>query len=137
MSRCCGEAATTFRAQPQAVLNLGISLGVATAGVAVRVGKNVQSIRQGGAALRRAGVIFLFSCSVMGLATGVPSWAALLLLAGAVVLHTYGELWHASGSFALDFALAPGHAQGQYQGLVGVGNGYPMRRRQPLRGPRK
>jgi len=48
----------------------------------VRVGKNVQSIRQGGAALRRAGVIFLFSCSVMGLATGVPSWAALLLLAG-------------------------------------------------------
>jgi hypothetical protein len=67
-------------------------------------------------------VIFLVSCSAMGLAAGLPAWGALLLLAGAVVLHTYGELWHASGTFALDFGLAPPHAQGQYQGLVGMGN---------------
>jgi hypothetical protein len=89
----------------------------------VRVGKTVQTIRQGGAAFRRAGVIFLLSCSAMGLATGIPTWAALLLLAAAVMLHSYGELWHASGTFALDFGLAPPHAQGQYQGLVGVGTG--------------
>jgi MFS family permease len=88
----------------------------------VRVGKTVQTIRQGGDAFRRAGVIFLVSCSAMGLATGLPAWAALLLLAGAVVLHTYGELWHASGMYALDFGLAPPHAQGQYQGLVSMGN---------------
>src|SRR5579859_5863353 len=31
----------------------------------VRVGKNVETIRQGGAALRRSGVIFLVSCSVI------------------------------------------------------------------------
>jgi hypothetical protein len=89
----------------------------------VRVAKRVQTVRQGGAALRRAGVIFLFSCSVLGLATGIPAWAALLVLAAGIALHTYGELWHASGSFALDFGLAPAHAQGQYQGLIGVGNG--------------
>ncbi len=88
----------------------------------VRVGKTVQTIRQAGAAIRRAGVIFLVSCSAMGLAAGLPAWGALLLLAGAVVLHTYGELWHASATFALDFGLAPPHAQGQYQGLVGMGN---------------
>ena len=88
----------------------------------VRVGKTVQTIRQGGAAFRRAGVIFLVSCSAMGLAAGLPAGGALLLLAGAVVVHTYGELWHASGTFALDFGLAPPHAQGQYQGLVGMGN---------------
>ena len=88
----------------------------------VRVGKTVQTIRQGGAAYRRAGVIFLVSCSAMGLAAGLPAWGALLLLAGAVVLHTYGELWHASGMFALDFGLAPPHAQGQYQGLASMGN---------------
>jgi MFS family permease len=88
----------------------------------VRVGKTVQTIRQGGAAYRRAGVLFLLSCSAMGLASGLPSWAALLLLAGAVVLHTSGELWQSSGMFALDFGLAPPHAQGQYQGLVGMGN---------------
>ena len=89
----------------------------------VRVGKNVQTVRQGGAALRRAGVIFLLSCSAIGFAANLPGWAALLLLAGAVALHTYGELWHASASFALDFGLAPAHAQGQYQGLLGMGMG--------------
>jgi MFS family permease len=88
----------------------------------VRVGKTVQTLRQGGAAFRRAGMIFLVSCSAMGLATGLPAWGALLLLAGAIVLHTYGELWHASGMYCLDFGLAPAHAQGQYQGLVGMGN---------------
>jgi hypothetical protein len=88
----------------------------------VRVGKTVQTLRQGGAAIRRAGVIFLVSCSAMGLAAGLPSWGALLLLAAAVIVHTYGELWHASGAYALDFGLAPPNAQGQYQGLVGMGN---------------
>jgi MFS family permease len=88
----------------------------------VRVGKTVQTIRQGGAAFRRAGVVFLVSCSAMGLAAGLPAWGALLLLAGAVVLHTYGELWQSSAMYALDFGLAPPHAQGQYQGLVSMGN---------------
>jgi hypothetical protein len=40
-----------------------------------------------------------------------------------VIVHTYGELWQSSGMFALDFGLAPEHAQGQYQGLVGMANG--------------
>jgi MFS family permease len=88
----------------------------------VRVGKKVQTVRQGGAAFRRGGAIFLVSCSAMGLATGLPAWAALLLLAAAAVVHTYGELWSSSGMFALDFGLAPPHAQGQYQGLVSMGN---------------
>jgi MFS family permease len=88
----------------------------------VRVGKTVQTIGQGGAAFRRAGVVFLLSCSAIGLAGGLPAWGALLLLAGAAVVHTYGELWHGSGMYALDFGLAPPHAQGQYQGLVSMGN---------------
>jgi MFS family permease len=90
--------------------------------IQVRVGKTVQTIRQGGAAFRRAGAIFLVSCSAMGLATGLPAWGALLLLTGAVVLHTCGELWQSAAQYALDFGLAPAHAQGQYQGLVGMGN---------------
>jgi MFS family permease len=88
----------------------------------VRIGKRVQTIGQGGAAFRRAGLIFLFSCSAMGLASGLPGWAALVLLATAVVLLTYGELWQSSGMFALDFGLAPPHAQGQYQGLASTFN---------------
>jgi len=88
----------------------------------VRVGKKVQTIREGGAAFRRAGVIFLVSCTAIGLAAGLPAWAAVLLLAAAVIVHSYGELWQSSGMFALDFGLAPPHAQGQYQGLAGMGN---------------
>ena len=88
----------------------------------VRVGKKVQTIGEGGAAFRRAGVIFLVSCTAIGLAAGLPAWAAVLLLAAAVIVHSYGELWQSSGMFALDFGLAPPHAQGQYQGLAGMGN---------------
>jgi MFS family permease len=89
----------------------------------VPVGRNVKTVRNGGTALRRAGVIFLVSCSALGFATGLPAWAALLLLVAAVVLHTFGEIWQAAGSFALAFGLAPAHAQGQYQGLAGIGAG--------------
>lgn len=89
----------------------------------VRVGRKVETVRQGGTGLLRAGVIFLFSCSAIGLATGIPGWAALLLIAAAVALHTFGELLFAAASFAIDFGLAPAHAQGQYQGLAGIGFG--------------
>ena len=89
----------------------------------VRVGRNVHTIRQGGAALRRSGVIFLVSCAAFGLTAGLPGWAALLLMAAAMAVHTYGELWFSASTFALDINLAPANAQGQYQGLVGIGFG--------------
>ena len=89
----------------------------------VRVGQNMDTIRLGGAGLRRAGAIFLCSCSAIGFAAGLPGWAALLLLAGGVAAHTFGEMWFASASFTLEFGLAPAHAQGQYQGLVNIGAG--------------
>ena len=89
----------------------------------VRVGRDVHTAHQGGAALRRSGVIFLVSCATFGLAAGLPGWAALLVLATATAVHTYGELWYAASTFALDISLAPANAQGQYQGLVGIGIG--------------
>jgi len=89
----------------------------------VRVGRDVHTIRQGGAAMRRSGVIFLVSCLVFGLTAGMPGWAALLLMVAATAMHTYGELWFAASTFALDIGLSPADAQGQYQGLVGIGVG--------------
>jgi MFS family permease len=89
----------------------------------VRVGTNVVTIRQGGAAMRRAGVMFLLSCSAIGFAAHLPAWPAFLLLAAAIVVHSLGETSHAAASFALDFGMAPAHAQGQYQGLAGLGIG--------------
>ncbi|MFJ6195041.1 MFS transporter [Micromonospora sp. NPDC092111] len=89
----------------------------------VRVGNKVKTIREGGVAIRRAGVVLLFSCSAMGFANGLPGWAAVLLLVAAVCVHTYGELWYMAGSFALNFGLPPAHAQGQYMGFLGIGAG--------------
>jgi len=89
----------------------------------VRVGRNVTTIPDGGAALRKAGLLFLVSCCAIGFAAGLPGWAALLLIAAAIAVHSVGELHHASATFALDFGMAPEHAQGQYQGLAGLGLG--------------
>jgi predicted MFS family arabinose efflux permease len=89
----------------------------------VRIGRQVKTVRNGGVALRRAGVLFLFSCSAMGLATGLPAWAALLLLGAAVVLHTLGEIWQSSGAFAVSYGLAAKHATGQYMGVARIGSG--------------
>ena len=89
----------------------------------VRVGRNVSTLRQGGAALRRAGLLFAVSCCAIGFTAGLPTWMALLLLAAAIAVLSAGELNHAAGTFTLDFGLAPAHAQGQYQGLAGLGLG--------------
>jgi MFS family permease len=87
----------------------------------VRVGKNIDSVRKGGASLRRSGLIVLISCSLIGLAAGLPGWIALLLLIGAVAIHTVAELFYSAGAFVISYDLAPEHAQGQYQGLTGIG----------------
>jgi Major Facilitator Superfamily len=89
----------------------------------VRVGRNVSTLRQGGLALRRAGLLFAVSCCAIGFTAGLPDWMALLLLAAAIAVLSAGELNHAAGTFTLDFGLAPAHAQGQYQGLAGLGLG--------------
>ena len=89
----------------------------------VRVGRNVTTIRRGGAAVRRAGLLFTVSCCAIGFSAPLPDWAALLVLAAAIAVLSIGEVNHAAGTFTLDFGLAPAHAQGQYQGLAGLGLG--------------
>ena len=84
----------------------------------VRLGGNVQTMRQGGAAWRWAGLTFLVSCSALAFAAGMPGWAALLVVVAAVTVHTLGEIWHLAGGFAIRMNLAPAHAQGQYDGLL-------------------
>jgi MFS family permease len=101
------------------------AVSAVNAGVCVlaqtRIGSAVESPRQGGKAIRRAGLFFLASCPLMALTADVPAWMAVGLLIVAIVLHSLGEVWESSAGFALGFGLAPDHAQGQYQGLLGLG----------------
>ncbi|MGL5911274.1 MAG: hypothetical protein ACRCZP_14830, partial [Phycicoccus sp.] len=89
----------------------------------IRVGGHVQTTRQGGGAMRIAGLLFLVSCCGLALTDGMAALPALGLLTLAILVHSFGELLYASGSFALDIGIAPAEHQGQYQGVSGVGMG--------------
>ncbi|MCZ0972016.1 MFS transporter [Streptomyces albulus] len=86
-----------------------------------RIGSRVETPRQGGRAFRLAGLLFLVSCPLMALTADVPAWIAPGLAILAICVHSLGEVWESSAGFALGFGLAPDHAQGQYQGLFGIG----------------
>ncbi|SEL50101.1 MFS transporter [Streptacidiphilus jiangxiensis] len=86
-----------------------------------RLGARVETPGQGGRAFRLAGLLFLVSCPLMALTADVPAWVAPVLAVLAVCVHSVGEVWESSGGFTLAFTLAPEHAQGQYQGLFGIG----------------
>ncbi|MFE4973621.1 MFS transporter [Kitasatospora sp. NPDC056651] len=86
-----------------------------------RLGSTVETPLEGGRALRLAGILFLVSCPLMALTADVPTWVAPVLAVLAVGVHSVGEVWESSGGYALGFGLAPGHAQGQYQGFLGIG----------------
>ncbi|MFD5322659.1 MFS transporter [Streptomyces sp. NPDC127092] len=86
-----------------------------------RIGSRVETPRQGGRAFRVAGLLFLVSCPLMALTADVPAWVAPGLAVLAVCVHSLGEVWESSAGFALGFGLAPDHAQGQYQGFLGIG----------------
>ncbi|MFG2651363.1 MFS transporter [Streptomyces sp. NPDC048436] len=86
-----------------------------------RIGSRIETPRDGGRAFRTAGLLFLVSCPLMALTAHAPMWVAAGLVVAAICIHSLGEVWESSAGFALGFGLAPDHAQGQYQGLLGLG----------------
>ncbi|MGH3328742.1 MAG: MFS transporter [Streptomycetales bacterium] len=89
----------------------------------VRASRGTERVRPAAAVMRRAGLTCLVGCAVLGAAGGLPARAAVVALLGGTVILAVGELWHAAGSFGLSYALAADHAQGQYQGVFGIGLG--------------
>ncbi|MFF2348232.1 MFS transporter [Kitasatospora sp. NPDC058115] len=86
-----------------------------------RIGSRVETLRDGGRAFRTAGLLFLVSCPMMALGAYTPVWATAALILTAIFVHSLAEVWESSACFALGFGLAPDHAQGQYQGVFGLG----------------
>ncbi|WCB96727.1 hypothetical protein DSM104299_05493 [Baekduia alba] len=89
----------------------------------VRATRDVKNPVAAGFGLRRAGVAFAVAWTAMGLAGGAGPSGTIALLAAAVGVHTVGELWQAASGFELSFSLAHPDAQGQYQGVFGLGQG--------------
>ncbi|MFE2931325.1 MFS transporter [Streptomyces sp. NPDC059278] len=89
----------------------------------VRASRGIDSNASAARAWRRAGWAFLAGLSLIGLASGLPAWSAVLLILLGVGAHTLGELLYAAGSFEMRYNLAPAHAQGQYSGVFRFGSG--------------
>ena len=105
---------------------VGAVLIVNTVGVValqVWVGRKVKTVRQGAAAMRVAGLVFLVASGGVAVSSGLPAWASAAVLLAAVAVHSVGEMCHAAAVFALSFELAPAHAQSEYVGLQDMGLG--------------
>jgi hypothetical protein len=89
----------------------------------VRVSRSMRDPWSAARGLRRAGGAFALGFAAMGLAGGPSPIGAGVLMAGAVGLHTVGELWTAAAGFELSFSLADPSAHGEYQGVFGLSQG--------------
>jgi Major Facilitator Superfamily len=88
----------------------------------VRASRGAETVPGATHAMRRASVFLVASCGIYAAASAPLAVAlAVAMLVAAVFVHTIGELLHAGGSWGLSFLLAPLHAQGEYQGVFGVG----------------
>ncbi|QFZ21357.1 MFS transporter [Saccharothrix syringae] len=114
------DSTTVPRAAITAVFILN---GALVVGLQVRLSRGVVDPRSAGRRMRWAGLALLVASALIGATATLPTWPAVVVLLVAVVSYTFGELWHAAASFELAFSLAQPHAQGQYAGIFGLGQG--------------
>jgi hypothetical protein len=86
--------------------------------------RSIDGPRAAARLLARSGPLFLVAWILMAFASGPAAWAAVVLLFIGVLVHSLAEVWQAAGTFELSFALARPEAQGQYQGVMGLGHGF-------------
>lgn len=77
----------------------------------------------GSRAVRRAGLVLGVAMVLYSVASGVGETAAVIILLGAVVAHTVGELLQSAGTFGISYGLASEATLGEYLGVYGLGFG--------------
>ncbi|MEU3662058.1 MFS transporter [Streptomyces sp. NPDC032940] len=102
------------------VLFLGAIIVAATQVPATR---SITDPRSAARLLALSGPLFLVAWILVAVSAGPSAWIAVALLLVGIVVHSLAEVWQAAGTFELSFALAKPEAQGQYQGVMGLGHG--------------
>ncbi len=102
------------------VLFLGAIIVAATQVPATR---SITDPRSAARLLALSGPLFLVAWILVAVSAGPAAWIAVILLLVGIVVHSLAEVWQAAGNFELSFALAKPEAQGQYQGVMGLGHG--------------
>jgi len=113
----------TAAPRPMAALVLFVA-AVTVAISQIPATRSIDGPRTAARLLARSGPLFLVAWVLMALASGPSAWVAVALLLVAVLVHSLAEVWQAAGTFELSFALARPEAQGQYQGVIGLGHGF-------------
>jgi hypothetical protein len=89
----------------------------------VRFSRGTRQPDGGARSIRRAGLVLAVSMLLYSAASRVPEIDAVVLLLGAIVLHTLGELLQSAGSFGVSYGLADESALGEYLGVYGLSLG--------------
>lgn len=89
----------------------------------VSLARRVTDARSARRASAAMAVAFSASCVLLTLLPGVPTSAAVVVLAAWVVLFTVGELLQSAVAFHASFELAPDGQQGMYQSFYALGPG--------------
>jgi MFS family permease len=97
---------------------------IAVAMMQVPATRSIDTPRSAGNLITLSGPLFLVAWIMMALSATPSRWIAVVLLLAAVLVHSLAEVWQAGGTFELSFALAQPEAQGQYQGVMGLGHGF-------------
>ncbi|MFE1317487.1 MFS transporter [Kitasatospora phosalacinea] len=87
----------------------------------VRATRGTEQPRAAALVFRRGALLVAASCLVLGLAAGLPGWAAALLVAAGVACQALGEVYSQAGAWALSYDLARDEAHGAYQGVFNTG----------------
>lgn len=87
----------------------------------VRLSRGTHDVRYAGRVTMIAGWLMAGACLVYGLAAGVPTWVAIMILITGAVLHTFAEVLSQGGAWGLSFELADHVRAGAYQGVFGMG----------------
>ncbi|MEV4623330.1 MFS transporter [Asanoa sp. NPDC049573] len=112
-------------AAPRSMAALVLFVAAVTVAIAqIPATRSIDGPRTAARLLARSGPLFLVAWVLMALASGPSAWIAVALLLVAVLVHSLAEVWQAAGTFELSFALARPEAQGQYQGVIGLGHGF-------------
>ena len=87
----------------------------------VRASRRAADLVSSARSVRTGALLVAASCAVFAASAGHAPAVAVAVLVCATLVNVLGELLQSAGSWGVGFGLAPGHAQGQYQGLYATG----------------
>ena len=88
----------------------------------VPLSRGTDDPRRAGKIVMTGGALMAVACALYATAGGMPVIAAITLLCGAALLHSFAEILSQAGAWGLSFELANPLQAGAYQGMFGMGS---------------